>query len=545
MNKNIYKYILSAAVAGALTGSMTSCVGDLDTVPIDKNVLVSSAVFGSDIKAYDESLAKIYAGLVIGGNQGGDSEQDVVGIDGGSQASFLRVLWNMQELASDEAHCCWNDPGIPDFNHLSWGSSSPWIKGAYYRLFYQINLSNAFLRETSDDKLSSRGCSDEVKAKIKQYRAEARFMRALMYEYALDLFRNVPFVDENSPVGSVRPEQIQKADLFKYIETEMKACEADLLDPVAGWNANYGHANKAAMWAALCRLYLNAQTYVGEDRYTDCITYGKKVMAAGYQLEANYGDVFKADNDHSLEMILPCRYEGEETMTWGGMTALLCWGSPDYQEETNAKGAWQGVVAKSSLLDVFEKESDCDKDNRRAMLRTGDNVDPEIEDEMTFTDKAGITHGIPVTKYYNVNKDGSKPASVEAYVDFPLIRLGEVYLNVAEAVLRGGQGMTRAEALTLVNDLRKRAYTDKVAAPIGDSDFNLDFMLDERGRELFFEAQRRTDLVRFGKYTGSDYVWPWKGGVAQGTGVKDIYAVFPLPSDDIGSNSNLTQNDGY
>ena len=312
-----------------------------------------------------------------------------------------------------------------------------------------------------------------------------------------------------------------------------------------GWNNNYGHANKAAMWAALCRLYLNAQTYVGEDHYTDCITYGKKVMAAGYQLEDNYGDVFKADNDHSLEMILPCRYEGEETMTWGGMTALLCWGSPDYQEETNAKGAWQGVVAKSSLLDVFEKESDCDKDNRRAMLRTGDNVNPEITNEMEFTDKAGITHGIPVTKYYNVNKDGSKPASVEAYVDFPLIRLGEVYLNVAEAVLRGGQSMTRAEALTLVNDLRKRAYTDKVAAPIGDSDFNLDFMLDERGREMFFEAQRRTDLVRFGKYTGSDYVWPWKGGVAQGTGVKDIYAVFPLPSDDIGSNSNLTQNDGY
>lgn len=540
MNKNIFKYILSVAIAGSMTGSMTSCVGDLDTVPIDKNVLVSSAVFGSDIKAYDESLAKIYAGLVIGGNQGGDSEQDVVGIDGGSQASFIRVLWNMQELASDDAHCCWNDPGIPDFNHLSWGSSSPWIKGAYYRLFYQINLSNAFLRETTDDKLSSRGCSDEVKTKIKQYRAEARFMRALMYEYALDLFRNVPFVDENSTVGSVRPQQIQKDELFKYIESEMKACEADLLDPVPGWNENYGHANKAAMWAALSRLYLNAKTYVGEDHYTDCITYGKKVLAAGYKLEDNYGDAFKADNDHSLEMILPCRYEGDETLTWGGMTALLCWGSADYQEETNAKGAWQGVVAKSSLLKLFEKENESDKDSRRAMLRTEGTTNIEITNESNFAN-----NGIPVTKFYNVNKDGSKPASSEAYVDFPLIRLGEVYLNVAEAVLRGGQGMSRAEALNLVNDLRKRAYTDKVAAPISDSDFTLNFMLDERGREMFFEAQRRTDLVRFGKYTGSDYVWPWKGGVAEGTGVKDFYTVFPIPSDDIGSNSNLTQNEGY
>ena len=76
-------------------------------------------------------------------NAGGDSDQDVVGIDGGSQASFIRVLWNMQELASDIAHCCWNDPGIPDFNHI-FGASSPWIKGLYYRLYYQINLSNAF-----------------------------------------------------------------------------------------------------------------------------------------------------------------------------------------------------------------------------------------------------------------------------------------------------------------------------------------------------------------------------------------------------------------
>lgn len=180
-----YKYILSAALLSTMLG-VTSCVNDLDTVPLDKDELVSDVVFGKEIGAYEQSLAKIYAGLVIGGNAGGDSDQDVVGIDGGSQASFIRVLWNMQELASDIAHCCWNDPGIPDFNHISWAASSPWIKGAYYRLYYQINLSNAFLRETTDDKLASRGCSEQVKASIKTFRAEARFMRALMYLYALD-----------------------------------------------------------------------------------------------------------------------------------------------------------------------------------------------------------------------------------------------------------------------------------------------------------------------------------------------------------------------
>ena len=138
-----------------------------------------------------------------------------------------------------------------------------------------------------------------------------------------------------------------------------------------------------------------------------------------------------------------------------------------------------------------------------------------------------------------------KPASSEAWTDFPLFRLGEIYLNLAEAVLRGGQGATKTEALGYLNDLRKRAYTDKLAAPISDSDFNLNFMLDERGREMFYEAQRRTDLVRFGKYTSGDYVWPWKGGVAEGKAVDNFYAVYPIPSDDIGSNENLRQNEGY
>ncbi|MES5132463.1 RagB/SusD family nutrient uptake outer membrane protein [Hoylesella timonensis] len=533
------KKSLFLLLTGALLGT-TSCVNDLDTQPLDKDELVSNVVFKADINAYTESLAKIYAGMVIGGNKGGDADQDVKGIDGGSQASFIRVLWNMQELASDMAHCAWNDPGIPDFNHLSWDSSSPWIKGSYYRLAYQINLANAFLRETTDDKLSSRGCSNEVKNTIKEYRAEARFLRALTYMYALDLYRNYPFFDENSTIGSERPQQIMKDDLYKYVEKELLESEKSLAAPVVGWNENYGHANKAAAWAALSRLYLNAETYVGQKKYTECITYCKKIINAGYELEPKYADMFKADNDHSKEMIFPLRYEGAETMTWGGMTALLCWGSSQFQEETNAKGGWQGVRAKSSLLKLFTNENEYKKDTRFSMLRLDGTKNVEIVKEGDFKD-----NGIPVTKFYNINKDGKKPASSEAYVDFPLFRLGEIYLNLAEAVLRGGTGATKNEAMNYLNELRKRAYKDKTVAPIDDNNFTLKFLLDERGRELFFEAQRRTDLVRFGKYTSADYVWPWKGGVAEGKGVDDKYKVFPLPSDDIGSNLNLKQNDGY
>jgi hypothetical protein len=105
-----------------------------------------------------------------------------------------------------------NDPGIPDFNQITWGASSPWIKGSYYRLYYQINVANAFLRETTEDKLNSRGASETLKDSIKIYRAEARLLRAMTYEYALDLYRNVPFVTEDSPIGNVLPQQIMAKD---------------------------------------------------------------------------------------------------------------------------------------------------------------------------------------------------------------------------------------------------------------------------------------------------------------------------------------------
>lgn len=539
MRTNKYKYFVSALLLSTALG-ITSCTGDLDTLPLDKDELVSEVVFGKEIAPYEQSIAKLYAGFVIGGNSGGDSDQDVVGIDGGSQASFLRVLWNMQELSSDIAHCAWNDPGIPDFNILSWGSSSPWIKGSYYRLYYQISVANAFLRETTDEKLASRGCASDVIEKVKTFRAEARYLRALCYTQALDLYRNVPFVTDESKIGNILPEQIMAPELFTYIETELKECEADLLEPTVGFSTNYGHANKAANWALLSRLYLNAEAYVGLNKYTECITYSNKVIAAGYELEPVYGDMFRADNHLSKEMIHPLRYDGEETMTWGGMTYLLCMGAADMQTATNAKGAWQGVRAKSSLLDLFERESNSTSDTRKSMLRTELTANIEITDQTSFKD-----NGIPVAKFYNVNKDGSSPGSTEAFVDFPYFRLGEVYLNYAEAVLRGGQGGDRATALKYVNDLRKRAYSDKAKATISDSDLKLDFILDERGRELFYEAQRRTDLIRFGKFTSNDYVWPWKGGVAAGTGASSIYNVFPIPSDDMGTNTNLVQNEGY
>jgi hypothetical protein len=372
-------------------------------------------------------------------------------------------------------------------------------------------------------------------------RAEARFLRALAYTYALDFYRNVPFVTEENTIGSALPQQIMGKDLFAYIEKELSECEADMLPAKVGFDANYGHANKAANWALLSRLYLNAEIYTGEAKYTECIAASNKVIQAGYTLDPVYADLFKADNHLSPEMIYGLRYEGDQTMTWGGMTFLLCaMGPTNFKEAINAKDAWQGVRARSSLLRTFEKEASHTSDSRIALIHT------ELTDNIEIVDRTAYgNNGIPVVKFSNVNRDGSLPPSQEAWTDYPLFRLGEIYLNYAEAVLRGGSGGDKATALGYVNALRQRAYYDASKAPITSNELTLNFLLDEKGREFYYEAHRRTDLIRHGKYTSAEYVWPWKGGAANGVAVKDIYKLFPLPSDDIASNPNLNQNEGY
>ncbi len=539
--KTVKYKITSIFIIGLLIAGFSSCVGDLDTIPLDEDELVSDVVFGSEIGPYQELLAKIYAGLAISGNSEGDGDPDVAGVDGGSQASFLRGLWNLQELPTDEMHCAWNDVGIPDLNSITWTSSNVFIKGFYYRLNYQINLSNALLRETTEDILNSRGVSANDQAEIKRFRAEARFHRALSYYYLLDMFRNVPFVDESSPVGSTLPPQIQAANLFEYIENELLESEADLIDPFVGYNNQYyGRANKAANWALLSRLYLNAEAYIGANKYTESITYSKKILSLNYSLEPVYANLFKSDNHKSVEMIFPVRYEGADTHTWGGMTFLLSSMEPsDMREEVNAVGAWQGNRARVSMLRTFERENLHENDSRFDMLHDDKTKNVEIDDPSLFTD-----NGIPVVKFYNRNSDGTLPPSNIAYTDFPLFRLGEIYLNYAEAFLRGGSGGDQATALSLINELRERAY-HQAPFTITANELTLDFILDERGRELFLEAQRRTDLIRFNKFTGSSYIWTWKGNVKEGRSVAEHFTVYPIPADDLGANENLVQNTGY
>jgi hypothetical protein len=160
------------------------------------------------------------------------------------------------------------------------------------------------------------------------------------------------------------------------------------------------------------------------------------------------------------------------------------------------------------------------------------------------------TDGYSSSKYRNLTHDGKPAPDADpngnwADIDFPIFRLGEIYLTYAEAVLRNGTGGSTTQALTYINALRKRAWDNKTGSDITAAQLTLNFILDERGRELYYEAQRRTDLVRFDKYTTDAYIWAWKGGSAAGKSVDAKYNVFPIPSIDLTSNPHLVQNTGY
>ena len=521
---------ISIAFAFLLLLSLSSCFQDLDLSP--PYGLNQASVY-EDPENYINVLAKLYAGLSLTGNNGPAGNADIQGIDEGF-SSYIRVFWNLQEVPTDEAVVGWNDPGLPELNTMEWVGTNSWSGAMYYRIFFQITLLNEFIRETSEDKLNDRGFSQADRDRISQYRIEARFLRALSYYHAIDLYGgNVPFVTEDDEAGAFLPEQTNASSLFSYVESELRAIENDLMDPVVGFdNTVYARANKAAAWTLLAKLYLNAEVFTGTPRWADCVTYCEKVINAGYELEGNYEHLFLADNHLSREIIFPVTYDGLRSQTYGGTTFLTHApvGGSMSASDFGINTGWGGYRTTKNLVFLFDADT---LDARRLFYTDGQNL--EIETIGSFTE------GYAITKWKNVDRDGEAGSDATGNfvdTDFPLFRLADVYLMYAEAVVRNG-GDT-GKGADYINDLRMRAGIDPI-----DENYTAQDVLDERARELYWEGHRRTDLIRYGQYTGGAYLWPWKGGVKDGTSVADYLQIYPLPESDISANPNLEQNQGY
>jgi len=734
---NNFKHFLSGFLLLTVMIGFTACFDDLNTTPIDEDELITDVVY-DDPAAYEQVLAKLYAGLAVTGQQGAAGQADISGIDEGF-SSYLRQYWKVQTLTTDEAVVAWNDGNIHDLEDMDWNASNEFIAGIYYRIIYQITLANEFIRESSEEKVAERGQQSSA-GQVATYRAEARFLRALSYYHALDLFRSVPFVTEADGVGAFFPEQISANDLFSYVESELLEIEPLMVD--ARQN-EYGRSDKAAVWMVLAKLYLNSEVYTGSDRSADALTYSQRVIDAGYDLEPDFTHLYTADNHTSPESIFAIPFDGINTRTFGGMTFFTHapvggdmdaasfgidggWGGlrttsalvgkfpstggqgqvinpvaepNNTYDLINVPGAYQGwdpendntALAKKGEANVYEGyvyfaegldsyefkfadggwdtnwgdtgadgtldpggdnllapepgmyrvtfdldnltytfdkvqwgligsatpggwDADTDmvydaeigawtltvalvggqeikfRANDDWALNYGDDGTDGLLEEgganiavardgvykitlfldrpdytfsvevpssdgraMFFTDGQSLEiedvtkfdQGYAVTRYTNVTRDGIAGSDLAfPDTDFMMFRLGEAYLIYAEAALRANDGGAIQTAVDYINELRQRAYGNE-SGNILRSDLDLDFIIDERAREMYWEGNRRTDLVRFGLFTGGEYLWPLKGNALGGASVPEFRDVFPIPAADVAANPNLTQNAGY
>ena len=616
-----------------------SCHDDLDQVPTDPDSFTEENVF-IDSQEAKSALAKLYASLALTGQNGPAGQPDIADIDEGF-SQFTRMLFNLNELTTDHAVVGWGDPGLPDLHGMYWSSSNDFTEAMYNRLAQEVSFCNSFISNASN-------LSDAV---VPTYLAEARFLRAFAYYNLMDLYANVPLTTQ---ISTDLPQQSSRVEIFNFVENELLEIADDLLP--SGSN-EYGRVDRVAAWALLSKLYLNAEVWTGNARYSECVNYSNQVINSTYMINTNdangngtaYDELFLADNDTNgaqNEFIFTANFDGLNSQTYGGTTFLVhaAIGGSMPANEFGVNGGWGGLRTTKNLVNkfptgtidieslnnslngsisdwglvgdatqngwngpdmemyetssnVYELYADllgnqmkfrfnedwgvnfgddgadgslesgganivipgdgvyhvildlntnsysldeviAESDKRGMFYTDGQNL--EIEDIPSFTD------GYAVTKFKNIDTNGDQGVDSSGNfvdTDLALIRLPEIYLNYAEATLRGGGGDLNL-ATAKVNELIERGY--------GNSDHNitsgnltLEFILDERSRELYWEGQRRTDLVRYGYFTTSNYLWPFKANQAEGTSTDEFRNIFPIPSSSISANPNLNQNDGY
>jgi len=535
MKKIFYLFTLTSMI-------LVSCHADLDQVPTDPDLFTEIDVF-KDVDTAKGALAKIYASLAITGQKGptGDPDIDPSLIDEGF-SQYTRILYTLNVCSTDEAVVGWGDPGLPNIHEMSWDINNPWTQGMYFRLAQVVSFSNSFIENAADLAASNNEAAYFV--------AEARFLRAYAYLQLMDMYANVPLVTK---VTSELPTQSNRQEIFTFVESELEEVSNSLPDSRSN---EYGRVDKVAAWALLSRLYLNASVYIGTDMSSQVISNAEKVISSSYSLNTSdgngngsaYDELFLADNNVNgaqNEFIFVVQFDGLNSQSWGGATFIVhapIGGNMD-ASIFGVNGGWGGLRTTKALVDKFEYSiTEFDGDgypiswsDPRAMFHS-DGQTYEMEKIPPFSE------GYAVTKFRNVDINGaagSDSSGNHVDTDLAIIRLAEVYLNYAEAAVNGAGDLETAA--NLINQLRSRAG----APTITSSDLTLDFILDERSRELYWEGLRRSDLIRHNKFVTSNYMWPFKAGAAQGKASDDYRKIFPIPEAVLLVNSNIKQNPNY
>ena len=538
-------YVITAALL--LT---VSCVRDLDTLPPQNALPVAENVYGKTADTYLEGLSFLYFQFVT------NDLTDLQQMDGGA-SELVRAFWSVQEATADAAKCSWeNDAWVRALNTNTWTSEqNDAVYAVYVRTLQGIAYVNEYLRQTTDDKLDGRGVPDDVKAEVYGFRDEARFLRAYFYWMALDCFGSVPFSTENSPFGGTyTPPQASRTDIFNFCVSELKSILGDSGHLPAA-RSSYPRADRGSAAGLLARLYLNAEVYTGTSMWAEAKAVCEEIFGMGYALSPDYEALFRGDNGENAaargEMLWAVPYDAEKTQSYGGTSYLLAasLAATDITDRSKPNGqrnGWAGLRVPYEYVSRFFDVSG--QDYSTGFYETADARGKMfyIKGRQESMDNAlyVFMNGWSCLKFnnipYGVTESAYLPtADTKAFsdVDFPMIRLAEIYLIYAEACMNIGDEIP---GLSRLAELSARAG---VSPP---EEITEEFLMEERARELMWEAHRRTDLIRFGLFTSSDYLWPYKGGDSfAGQAFPSYKTLFPLPPTELAVNEVLNQNPGY
>ena len=570
--KNI---ILKTAVVGLLALGLSSCADDLNISSIDPK--------SSPSYDMEQLLAKQYATLGVTGQTGPAGKGDLSMDEG--ESGFFRTVFNLEELPTDECAWAWtNDTDIPNLLGLSWTSSSQRAAWCWTRLAYDVTLYNQFISQ----------CGEQAGPQVT---AEVRFLRALHYYYFLDLFHKAPF---KVTYDTSLPAEKSGADLYNWIDQELTNIEDTLADMGSYDNASgFGRADKGAAYALHAQLCLNAAVYTDgkvtregwekAKKYCDLLINGpyklsdKAVTDPAGNKWSGFEQLFMGDNDENTnamkEIIFPIRQDGAKTQEYAGSTCLIGGSSAAGMPYKNTNNYWTCYFARVNALEKFfpdpeqmpkltAEQSDKYKDSisteaqvikhdAELGISTKDVQKKAGDDRALFymglggtsgncrtltpgKTITGFLNGASIVKWTNYRSNGgARHNDTFDDTDIPLFRLGTIYMIRAEVEYRLGDASAAAKD---INTLRTRAGNTNLLTA---ATVNEQTLIDEWSRETFFEGRRRSDLVRFGLFTGSKYLWSFKGGVPNGTGVDSRYNVYPVPAIDVAANPNISQNPGY
>lgn len=500
----------------ALTLGMTSCVGDLNVTPDDPNTKLSL----SSKEEYLGVLARAYGGLVLEGG---------ITVDDGGAGTYMRQLFNQQELPSDEAIVGknWNDAGIDEMGFAVPGKDNHWGYEMYSRINYQIALCNEFLR-TID-----KGSEYFSDAEITEMKAEVRVLRDLSYYHMIDIFGKGPWTTEESLVGAIPP-TYSRSELFDAVVADLIEA-APQVSPAA--QQEYGRVSREAAYMLLAKLYLNAEVYTGTGKWQECADACKQVMSTGISLAPEYKYLFCGTNDKYVGNgeILWAVPQGANTMCYGGTTYLTIGA---YNSSINlvpygyaeSVTGWDGPRLRPEVSRALASN------DKRRLIYEG-SFQEDLEDLSSWNADGDGYMCIKFVNsdendYYNENHTVLCNDAQRTETDVPVFRLADTYLMLAECQLHG----VSCDGVNYYNMVRTRAGL----APV--SNYTADDLLKERLCELYWECHRRSDLIRFGKYTGSSYNWQWKGGTYDGTALASYRDLMPIPAQ---FEATLGQNPGY